>query len=72
MRITLTLDDDVFQAVQGLAKTSGKIFEEVLSDLVRRALKSERQGLGRKTNLLVFSIVPEAELIAASRATGLL
>ena len=72
MRTTITLDDDVFQAVQGLARASGKRLGEVLSDLVRRALKSESRGLARKGGLPVFPITPDAELIPASRAGELL
>lgn len=72
MRTTITLDDDVFQAVQGLAKASGKSLGEVMSDLVRRALKGEHRGLARTGGLPVFSTAPDAELIPASRAAELL
>lgn len=72
MRTTITLDDDVFQAVQGLAQASGKRLGEVLSDLVRRALKSESRGLARKGSLPVFPVAPDAALIPSSRAAELL
>jgi hypothetical protein len=72
MRTTVTLDDDVFQAAQALARASGKRLGEVLSDLVRRALKSENRRVVRKGSLPVFPIAPEAEIIPASRAAELL
>jgi len=72
MRTTITLDDDVFQAVQGLARASGKRLGQVLSDLVRRALKSESRGLTREGGLPVFQVAADAALIPASRAAELL
>ena len=72
MRTTVTLDDDVFQAAQGLARASGKRLGEVLSDLVRRALRSESRGLSREGGLPVFSVPPDAEVIPTSRAAELL
>jgi Arc/MetJ family transcription regulator len=72
MRTTVTLDDDVFQAVQGLARGSGKRLGEVLSELVRRALKSDSRGLTREGGLPVFRVAPDAALIPTSRAAELL
>jgi len=45
---------------------------QVLSDLVRRALKSESQGLTRRGGLPVFPVRPDAAVIPASRAAELL
>ena len=72
MRTTITLDDDVFQAVQELARASGKPPGDVLSDLVRRALKGESRGLPRDRGLPVFPVAPDAPVIPASRAAELL
>ena len=72
MRTTVTLDDDVFQAAQALAKASGKRLGEVLSLLVRRGLKGEAQAVTRQRGLPVFPVGPDAELIPDSRATELL
>jgi len=38
MRATLTIDDDVYEAVQAHARASGKRTGEVVSMLIRRAL----------------------------------
>jgi Arc/MetJ family transcription regulator len=72
MRTTVTLDDDVFQAAQSLAKASGKRLGQVLSELVRRALKSESRGFTRQGGLPVFPVSPDAAVIPASRAAELL
>ena len=62
----------MFQAAQDLAKASGKRLGQVLSELVRRALKSGSRGLTRKGGLPVFPIAPDAELIPESGAARLL
>ena len=72
MRTTITLDDDVFQAAQALARASGKRMGEVLSELARHALKGPSRGLTRKNGLPVFSVPPDAEVIPTSRAAALL
>ena len=72
MRTTVRLDDDVFQAAQDLARASGKRLGQVLSELARRALKSESRGLIREDGLPVFPVAPDAELIPQSRAAELL
>ena len=72
MRTTVRLDDDVFQAAQDLARASGKRLGQVLSELVRHALKGENRGLPRKGGLPVFPVGPNAELIPDSRAAEVL
>jgi Arc/MetJ family transcription regulator len=72
MRTTVTLDDDVFQAAQSLAKASGKRLGQVLSELVRRALKGEARGLTRQGGLPVFRVSADAAVIPSSRAAELL
>ena len=72
MRTTVTLDDDVVQAVQAMSKASGRRLGEVLSLLVRRALEGETQWASRTRTLPVFPVGSNAELIPAARATKLL
>jgi hypothetical protein len=72
MRTTLTLDDDVFEAAQALARASGRRVGEVLSELARRALKGEARGLKRESGLPVFPVTPDAAVIPATRAAELL
>jgi len=71
MRTTLTLDDDVAQAAQELARTSGRRLGEVVSELVRRGLRAEAH-LAEKNGLPVFPVASEAEIIPADRARRLL
>lgn len=42
MRTTLTIDDDVLAAARELAMAEGRTIGQVLSDLVRRALRPQR------------------------------
>ena len=72
MRTTVTLDDDVFQAAQSLARASGRRLGKVLSELVRRALKGESRGAARRHGLPVFPVSASAEVIPASRAAELM
>ena len=43
MRTTLTLDDDVADAVKTEARNSGKSFQAVINDLLRAALHLRRK-----------------------------
>ena len=72
MRTTVTLDDDVFQAAQSLARASGKRLGQVLSELVRRALKDGDRSFVRQGDLPVFPVRPDAEIIPSSKAAELL
>lgn len=72
VRTTVTLDDDVFQAAQSLARGSGRRLGQVLSELVRRALKHENQNLPRRGGLPVFPVSANAAVIPSSRAAELL
>jgi hypothetical protein len=71
MRTTVTLDDDVFEAAQALAASSGKKLGGVLSQLARRGLRSEGTA-GRKNGLPVFQVAADAPVIPTSRAQKLL
>ena len=72
MRTTVTLDDDVFEAAQSLAKASGRRLGQVLSELVRRALQSESRGFTRQNGLPVFPVRQDAAVIPDSRAADLM
>jgi Arc/MetJ family transcription regulator len=72
MRTTVTLDDDVFEAAQSLAKASGRRLGQVLSELIRRALQSESRGFTRQDGLPVFPVRPDAGVIPDSRAADLM
>lgn len=71
MRTTLTLDDDVFEAVQALARASGRRLGKVVSELARRGLRSPR-GVSTKNGLPVFPVPPDAPVIPSDRARDLL
>ena len=72
MRTTITLDDDVHEAVKALARASGKRLGEVLSELARRALKTKSKAAARKSGLPVFEVSPGARVIPTTRATEML
>jgi hypothetical protein len=71
MRTTVTIDDDVFQAVQAQAQASGKRLGEVLSQMVRAGL-SVSAKTGTVNGLPVFKVPADAELIPSNRARELL
>lgn len=71
MRTTITVDDDVFEAAQALAVSSGKKLGQVLSQLARRGLRVELKT-GRKSGLPVFQVGADAPLIPSSRAQKIL
>lgn len=71
MRTTVTVDDDVFEAAQALAASSGKKLGQVLSQLARRGLRAELKT-GRKSGLPVFQVAADAPVIPSSRAQKIL
>jgi hypothetical protein len=71
MRTTLTLDPDVFEAAQSLARASGKRLGQVVSELARRGLRA-RPGAAASSGVPVFSVPPDAPIIPADRARDLL
>ncbi|MFN2509406.1 MAG: antitoxin [Chthoniobacterales bacterium] len=71
MRTTVTVDDDVFEAAQALAASSGKKLGEVLSQLARRGLRAEAK-VTHKNNLPVFRVAADAPVIPSNRAQKLL
>ena len=71
MRTTVTLDDDVFEAVQAQAQASGKKLGEVLSQLARRGLRASADSAS-KSGLPVFKVQHDADIIPSNRAKDLL
>jgi hypothetical protein len=67
----VTLDDDVFEAAQTLAASSGKKLGQVLSQLARRGLRSDT-NVTRKNGLPMFQVPSDAPIIPSSRAGKLL
>ncbi|MCS6952919.1 MAG: hypothetical protein RMK57_07965 [Bryobacterales bacterium] len=67
MRTTLTLDDDVYEALVHLAKVSGRRLSEVASETLRRGLRPQRPRLKKGRRFPVFEVPPDAPLIPASR-----
>jgi len=71
MRTTVTIDDDVFDAVQAQAQASGKRLGEVLSQIARAGLQAST-ATGNVNGLPVFKVPAGAEVIPTSRARELL
>ena len=73
MRTTVNLDQDVYEAVLGMAQTTQKSLGKVLSTLVRDAL---RRPLAHQphtqTGFPVFSVDSDAGVIPVNRAAELL
>ena len=68
MRTTVTLDDDVYQAVLHLSRGSDQRLGKVISTVLRRGLAPVKPS-GRKARrrFPVFDVAPDAPLIPASR-----
>jgi hypothetical protein len=71
MRTTLTLDNDVFDAAQALARSSGKRLGQVVSELLRRSLHAP-PGVATRNGLPIFAVGVGAPIIPANRARALL
>ena len=71
MRTTLTLDDDVAQAAKALVDATGKTLGKIVSELVRRSLRSE-SALRRDKGIPTFQVARDAEIIPGDRAVKLL
>ncbi len=71
MRTTLTIDDDIFDAVQAQAQASGKRLGEVISQMARAGLRASAET-SRVNGLPVFKVPPGAEIIPSSRARDIL
>jgi hypothetical protein len=69
MRTTVTLDDDVYRAVDRIARISGRRMGQVLSDLTRRGLNLDQSSVagspkGRFPN---FDVPADARVVSALR-----
>ena len=71
MRTTITLDDDVFEAAQTLARGSGRQLGKVVSQLARRGLRAQAD-VSTKNRLPVFRVPADSQVIPGSRAGVLL
>jgi hypothetical protein len=71
MRTTLSIDDDVFEAAQSLAQSSGKKLGQVVSQLARRGLRASAAA-GTRNGLPVFRVSADAKVIPTQRARDLL
>ena len=71
MRTTITLPDDVHAAVKTLADSSGRPLSEVVSELIRRALRPATE-IDLVDGLPVFAVSAGSEMIPGSRAAELL
>ena len=72
MRTTLSLDQDVYEAAKALAESTGRTLGQVVSDLVRTAIKASQQP-ARETRggLPVFRVSDQARIIPSDRAAKL-
>lgn len=71
MRTTLTIDQDVFEAAQSLARASGRRLGEVVSELMRRGLRAHPPR-SRPDGLPMFDVPRDAPVIPSDRARDLL
>lgn len=71
MRTTVTIDDDVFEAVRAQAEASGLRLGQVLSQLARKGLRSSAD-IDRTRELPVFRVPSDAAVTPGTRARDLL
>jgi hypothetical protein len=66
MRVTLTLDEDVYEAARYLSKSSGESLGKVISRLTRQGVKS---SVARKKSrrFPVFAVSADAPLMSPAR-----
>ncbi|MCC6392249.1 MAG: antitoxin [Bryobacterales bacterium] len=68
MRTTVTLDDDVYEAVLHLSRSSGERLGKVLSEMARRGMSAGRAPRGKsRRRFPQFEVPPGAAILAASR-----
>jgi hypothetical protein len=71
MRTTLTLDEDVFEAVRSRAEASGNTMGEVISELARLGLRFPGEA-APSNGLPMFRVEPDSPMIPGNRARDLL
>lgn len=62
MRTTITIDDDVLEAVKERARAEGRTAGETLSDLARRALSQENAAVTGSRNGFPLLSPPRAQV----------
>lgn len=67
MRTTVTLDDDVYEAAQTLARSSGMRLGKVLSDLARKGLRPPVASRRKAGRFATFDVPHGAPVVPASR-----
>jgi hypothetical protein len=67
MRTTVTLDDDVYQAVSTLSRTSGSSLGKILSAVARRGLQSQPAKRRKKYGFPTFDVPADAPMIPGDR-----
>jgi len=74
MRTTVNLDDDVYKTVNQIAHASGRRFGQVLSDLARRGLQSDRASVSTPLDrrFPVFPVPENAPIVSAAHIQQLL
>jgi hypothetical protein len=69
MRIRVTIDDDVFEAIRAQSIASGKRLGDVLSQVARAGLRASSEPVNK---IPVFDIPAGADIIPSSRGRDLL
>jgi len=67
MRTTVTLDDDVYQAVSTLSRSSGLSLGKVLSEVARRSLQPKPIKI-KKNGFPTFDVPPGTPMIPGNLA----
>ncbi len=62
MRTTLTIDDDILRAAKALAHARSQSLGEVVSELIRKGLQSERR-IEKESGFPVFAVSARARPI---------
>jgi len=72
MRTTLTLDDDVYEAAETLARSAGRRLGQVVSELLRRALRTPSPPRRGRARFPTFDVPADAPMIPAGRIQKIL
>ncbi|MEP7366970.1 MAG: antitoxin [Acidobacteriota bacterium] len=74
VRTTLTIDDDVYNTIDQIARASGRRMGQVLSELARRGLQSDRVSTPAAPGhrFPVFDVAPDAPIVSAAHIQQIL
>jgi hypothetical protein len=73
MRTTLSLEPDVYQAAKALAESSGRTMGQVVSELLRKAIRGTPEPpLDKEGAIPVFRVSERARIIPSNRAAELM